>query len=61
MTAEGQTILVVALDNPLAEDIQAVRLGHAIELNGHRSGIKRKVVGVLAAAILCQFSPDIGH
>jgi len=54
-------VLVVVLSNPLAEDVLAVRLGHAIELNGHRSGMKRKVVGVLAAAILCQFSPDIGH
>ena len=50
-TAEGQIILVVVLDNPLAEDRLADRLGHAIELNGHKNGFKRQAVGILAAAI----------
>jgi len=34
MTAEGQTVLVVALDSLLAEDVLAVRLGHAVLLLG---------------------------
>lgn len=50
-TAEGQMTLAVVLDNPLAEDILADRLGYAIELNGPRNGMKRKVVDILAAAI----------
>jgi len=34
MTAERQAVLVVVLDNPLAEDVLAVRLGHAVLLLG---------------------------
>ena len=40
-TAEAQTVLVVVLDNPLAEDILAVWLGCAAGLNGHRDGMER--------------------
>jgi hypothetical protein len=36
-TAEGQTVLIVVLDNPLAEGILAVRPGRAVTLNGERS------------------------
>jgi hypothetical protein len=41
MTAEGQTVLVVALDNPLAENVLAARLGRAAGLDGHRDGMER--------------------
>jgi len=35
-TAEAQTVLVVVLSNLLAEDVLAVRLGHAVRLDGQR-------------------------
>ena len=44
-------VLVVVLNNPLAEDILAARLGHAIELNGHGNGLKHRAIDILAAAI----------
>ena len=44
-------VLVVVLDSPVAEDKLADRLGHAIELNGHKNGFKRQAVGILASAI----------
>jgi hypothetical protein len=40
-TAEGQTVLVVVLVARWAGDILAVRLGHAVGLNGHKNRMKR--------------------